>query len=279
MEMMKHFGDAVPSENEMKNANNVAIVHLSMKIPTQGARSGDQFDVEVSALAAKSLKGGRLVLIPMFAPRIDMKIVAASASGDLQVDDPTTPTKAVIHLGGTMIRDVLPREVTGGRFTLVLHTNTANMETATAVADRINEEVAGQTGGLAVAKAIDETSIDVVIPKVEQGNTAGFIARIRTLQLPNISEPAKVIIDRENKTIMFTDDVEIATTMVCQRGMTVTIGTPAGAPSAPGTTPGMATMKDLEDAFNMLKVSPDDRIEIVEGLHKLNALKAELVIE
>ena len=279
MSMLKKFGQTVPSESELKSASNVAIVHVSMQIPKEGARAGEQFDLRVSAVAAKSLHGGSLVIMPMFEPRSIAPAVLAQASGDLIIDDPTTPTKATVHLGGALMHDVLPQEIVGGMFTLVLHPNTANMETATAVADRINEEVAAQTDGLAVARAVDATSIDVMIPKVEQGNVAGFIARIRRLPLPNISEPAQVIINQTTKTIVFTDEVEIATSHVSQHGLTVTIGVPAGAPAAPGETPGMATMKDLEDAFNLLKVSPDDRIDIVKMLHESNSLKADLVIE
>jgi flagellar P-ring protein precursor FlgI len=280
MALLKRFDDTVPSEKELKNANDIAMVHLSMKIQPGGARAGEQIDVEVSALAAKSLKGGQLVISPMFVPRPNAKIRAAFASGTVVIDDPAMPTKGVIHLGGTLTRDILPVEITDGHFTLVLHPNTANMETATAIADRINEEVSAQTDGMAVATAVNETSVDVTIPKVEQGNVAGFIARIRQLPLPNISEPAKVIINSVTKTILFTDEVEIATTHLCMpNGFTVTIGTPAGTTGPNGSTPGMATMKDLEDAFNMLKVSPADRIDIVKLLYKSNALKAELVIQ
>jgi flagellar basal body P-ring protein FlgI len=70
--MMKRFDDPVTLDKELKNANNVAIVMLSCKLPPQGAHSGEQLDVKVSALAAKSLKGGRLFIVPLFAPRTDM---------------------------------------------------------------------------------------------------------------------------------------------------------------------------------------------------------------
>src|SRR5205823_1893826 len=54
-ELMKRFDDPVALEKELKNANNVAIVMLSMQIPPQGAHEGEKLDVKVSALAAKSL--------------------------------------------------------------------------------------------------------------------------------------------------------------------------------------------------------------------------------
>src|SRR4051812_49355339 len=46
-EMMKRFDDPVAIEKELKNANNVAIVTLSMAIPPQGAHSGERLDVKV----------------------------------------------------------------------------------------------------------------------------------------------------------------------------------------------------------------------------------------
>src|SRR3954465_9801336 len=53
-EMMKKFDDPVVIESELKNANNVAIVSVSMSVPAHGAHAGEKLDVKVSALAAKS---------------------------------------------------------------------------------------------------------------------------------------------------------------------------------------------------------------------------------
>ncbi len=279
-EMMKRFDNPVVLDKEMKNANNVAIVSISMQIPPQGANDGERLDVKVAALAAKSLKGGRLFIVPMLVPRTDTKIVLGFASGDVIVDDDKLATTGTIRGGGVLIRDVLPEEIKNGQFTLVLRPNTANMETATAVADRINEEVSAQTDGKPVAVAVDATSINVTIPKVELGNTTAFIARIRSLPLPNISQPAKVIINTKSKTIVFTDEVEISQSTVTAGGMTVTIGaTPTGPadPTAPRSN--TASMQDLENAFNLLKVGPDDRIKIVEMLHDSNSLKADVEIQ
>ena len=219
-EMMKHFDNPVVDiDKEMKNANNVAIVTLSMQIPPQGAHEGERLPIEVSAIgAAKSLKGGRLFIVPMLVPRTDSKIVLAYASGNVVIDDEKLATTGTIRNGGVLISDILPEEIKNGQFTLVLHPNTANMETATAVADRINEEVSTQTDGKPVAVAVDGTSVNVTIPKVELGNITAFIARIRSLPLPNISEPAKVIIDTKAKIIVFTDEVEIAPTTVTAGG-------------------------------------------------------------
>ena len=215
----------------------------------------------------------------MLVPRTDSKIVLAYASGNVVIDDEKLATTGTIRNGGVLISDILPEEIKDGKFTLVLHPNTANMETATAVADRINEEVSTQTDGKPVAVAVDGTSVNVTIPKVELGNITAFIARIRSLPLPSISQPAKVIIDSKAKIIVFTDEVEIAPTTVTAGGLTVSIGTSAAASADGAPRASTASLQDLENAFNLLKVGPDDRIKIVEKLHDSNSLKAELEIQ
>jgi flagellar P-ring protein FlgI len=281
--LLVQFGNPV-NEKDLKNAKNVAIVSLSVIIPPQGAHSGESLDVKVSALAAKNLKGGRLLMVPVYFPRKDVKIILASASGDLTTGD--TPTEATIRLGATMIQDVLPEEIKNNTFTLVIHPGMAARELTTAIADQINEDVAPQTGGKAAAIAMDATSVQVTIPEAERANPTPFIARLMTLPLPTLPDPARVTIDMRNKVITFSDEVEVAPTMISQGNLTITIGAPANATGskAPFVVldpkgSGNAKLRDLQNAFNLLKVSPDDRIAIVKQLHKANALKAELIVE
>ncbi len=280
MEMMKHFDDGVQAVRDVKNASNVAIVSVSMTIPEAGARAGERLDVEVTSIgAAKSLMGGRLFIIPMISPRTDQQILLGSASGDVVLEDESVPTRGIIRGGGVLIKNILPVAI-HGEFTLVLHPNTATMETAAAIADCINEEVSPQTFGARVAFAVDATSVHVEIPKVEQGNTTAFVARILGLGQLHITDPAKVYINTKTKTILVTDEVELSPTMVTQGNMTVTVASPP----APGTAtdptqPPVATLADLQQAFTLLKVSADDRITIVKMLHDMNALKAELRME
>jgi flagellar P-ring protein FlgI len=285
-ELLKRFDDPVLLERELKNANNVAIVTLSMPIPPQGAHSGEKLDVKVSAVAAKSLKGGRLFVVPMIAPRADVKMVLASASGPLTVEDEKHPTEATIRQGGVLIEDILPERIEDNTFTLVIHPEMASAELATAIAEQINEDVAPQTGGKPIAVALDQTSVQVTIPAVERANPTPFIARLKTLPLPTLPDPARVTIDMKSKTIVFSDEVEVAPTMISQGNLTITVGQPA---TPPGTrvpfvvidphNSGNAKLRDLQNAFNLLKVGPDDRIAIVIGLSKAKALKAELDIE
>jgi len=295
-ELLKKFDSPVALEKELKNANNVAIVNVSVAIPAQGAHAGDKLDVKVTSLgSAKSIKGGRLFITPLIAPNAAQKIVLGWASGEVKLDDENQPTSGTIIKGGVLIEDILPEEIKD-RFTLVLRREAANAETASAMADQINEDVSPQTGGRPVAFAVDGTSVNVMIPKAEQANPTAFVARIRSLPLPTIPGPAKVTINTKTKTIIFTEEVELAPTMISHGGLTITVAAPkegvagsAGAATpAGGQVPfvaldphkyGAPKLKDLETAFNLLKVGPDDRIAIVRQLHEANVLKCELVIE
>jgi flagellar P-ring protein precursor FlgI len=286
---MRKFDQQVMGEKELKNAGNVAIVSISVRVPEQGAHQGDKLDIRISAVgAAKSLKGGRLFMSRLLAPDPNRRIILGHASGDVLVEDDALPTQGLIKAGGILDADILPEEI-GDRFTLVLRPNTATAEMATIVADQINEDVSPQTGGRAVAKAVDATSVDVLIPKAELVNKTAFIARIRSLPLPNVPGPAKVLINTKTKTIVFTEEVELAPTMISHGGLTITVTAPNQNPLPPGSTAsfialdphrqGMAKLKDLEAAFNLLKVGPDDRIAIVKLLHETNVLKCDLEIE
>jgi flagellar P-ring protein precursor FlgI len=287
MSMMKHFDNPALLEKELKNANNVAIVAVKVAIPIQGAHSGERLSVKVSSVgAAKSLKGGQLFITPLLAPRGDVKIVLGSASGELILEDEKHPTTATIPNGGVLVEDILPEEIKNGQFTLVLHNNAATAETASAMADQINEDLAAQTGGKAAAIAVDATSVNVTIPKAEQANPTAFIARIRNLALPNIPEPAKVVINTKTKTIVFTEEVELApTTISFGIGMTIEITSPPPPPGTAGAVAidprqlGNAKLKDLVEAFKAFRVGPDDRIAIIKQLHEMNILKADLEIK
>jgi flagellar P-ring protein precursor FlgI len=287
MALMKNFDNPVTLEKELKNANNVAIVTLRVNIPSQGIHAGDRLDVQVSSIgAAKSLKGGQLFITPLVAPRSDIKIVLGSASGELLLDDEKHPTTATIHNGAVMTEDVLPEPIRDGQFTLILHKEAATAETASAMADQINEDLASQTGGKPAAIAVDATSVNVTIPKAEQANPTAFIARIRNLALPTIPEPAKVIINTKTKTIVFTEEVELApTTISFGVGMTIEITSPPPPAATNGAVAidprqfGNAKLKDLVEAFKAFRVSPDDRIAIIKQLHDTNILKADLEIK
>src|SRR4051812_15911770 len=84
---------------ELANVQNVAIVSLTATVPANGVRNGDHIDVYVTSIgAAGSLHGGRLFVTPMIGPRPGSGIFALS-EGPAVLEDPSTPTVAVIKQG------------------------------------------------------------------------------------------------------------------------------------------------------------------------------------
>jgi len=286
--VMGQFNSPVMIDKELKSANNVAIVMISMSIPTPGAHSGEKLDIKISAIgASKSLAGGQLFQVPMYAPLGNgKKAVLGWAKGALQIPDEKHPTQAIIKGGGVLIEDILPEEIKDNTFVFVLHPDRASRELASAIADQINEDVAPQTGGKSIAIALDATSVQVTIPQMERANPTPFIARLLTLPLPTLPDPAKVVLNDRTGGIVCTEEVEVAPTLICQGNLSVTLGQPV---NPPGTKApfvlldpkgnGNAKLRDLQNAFNLLKVSPTDRVEIMRSLYKAKALKAELVDE
>jgi len=294
MQLLTKFGDPVILSKEMKNVGNVAIVLISATIPAQGAHEGDRLDIRVSAVGgAKSLKGGRLFPAPLQSPHPNLRTIFAVASGNLTLDDESVPTQAVIYAGRTggaqMLEDIRTDNYSTGRFTLVLNPEFASFSRATAIADQINEDVSPQTDGKPVAVAVDATSVIVTIPAAEVSRPAQFVTRVQTLPVPNLPGKARVVVNSKTKTIVFSGEVELEPTVLTHNGLTITISAPNTPSSPPGSQvnfvaldpdrKGGAKLKDLLDAFNLLKVTPDDRISIVKTLHAGGHLRGELVID
>ncbi|HEY4330262.1 MAG TPA: flagellar basal body P-ring protein FlgI [Phycisphaerae bacterium] len=182
--LLNRFDFYTPVEPYAIDSNNYALVSLSMLIPPGGAHAGERLDIKVSALAAKSLKGGCLAYVPLFTARGDAKIALASAGGPLILSDEKHPTEAVTAERGVLIQDVLPDEINDNTVTFIIQASPASYELAVAIADRINEEAVPETGGHYVALVEDATSVRVAIPKIERAHRTPFIARLLTLPLP-----------------------------------------------------------------------------------------------
>lgn len=294
-QMLGRFDNPVALEKELENANNIAVVTVSVMLPTRGVHEGDKLDVRVSSvMGAKSLKGGRLFWCPLVNPaepepsreekqRGVSRTVFALASGNLIIDDETNPTQAIIKDGAVMTESWHPRNIVDGRVTLAIRPAMASLELASSIADQINQDLRPQTEGRAIAQAVDATTVVVTVPQAEIGQPTEFLARITSLPLPAMPGPAKVLISTKTRTIIFTDEVELSPTMVTHGGLTITVGNtavPAGS-NAITLDPqkGAAKLKDLEAAFNLLRVNADDRIAIVRMLYNAGALKCELQVE
>jgi flagellar P-ring protein precursor FlgI len=288
--LLSRFADPTTVQ-ELGNVENVALVLLSAKVPSNGVRDGDQIDVYVmSQGAATSLKGGRLFITPMTGPIPDSGIFAM-AEGAVEIEDPSTPTVGVVKGGAVMEAD-MPAQVIdpNGRFTLILQDPAADWTTASTIAKTINDAEAAD--GEVLAVAIDPKNIVVTIPASERARPDSFISRVRQLPVPLLPTEARVQINERTGTLIVTGDVEISPVVISHKGLTITTVEPQPVPSPrtpvlktrdvvplDTTTRGGAKLQDLVNALEQLKVPAEDRITIVKELHKTGMLHAKLIVQ
>lgn len=290
--MLTQFANPVLSFDELKSAKNIAIVMVEATLPEYGVREGDRIDVKVSSVgAAKSLIGGRLLISPLQGPSKNDKRVYALASGPLHVENTLSPTVAVIAQGATLEADVVYHWVddTTNTVTLVVDDAHASWAMSHAIAQMISEEFSEPGKISSIAKAIDPKNVVVAIPPPDRASPAAFLARIESQELLMPQTESRVKINRRTGTIIISGDVEVSPAAVSVKGLTINTanqnpqGGQAGQEGFVAIDPGKKNtntrMADLIDALNQLKVPIEDRITIIEELHKSGKLHARLVVE
>ncbi|MBI4580430.1 MAG: flagellar basal body P-ring protein FlgI [Planctomycetes bacterium] len=183
--------------------------------------------------------------------------------------------------------------------TFVIEEAHAEWSIAHTIAQCINEEALvsdmdtgeGDQGQLAVA--FDPRTVIVRLPRADWDNPAPFVFRLEKMQLIMPLTEARVVIDRTSGTIVVKGDVEISPVALTHKSLTIVTtmtGGPEPAPGTPRTSTGSflavdpqhrggAKLMDLLEALNQLKVPAEDRIGIIENLHKGGQLHANLIVQ
>jgi flagellar P-ring protein precursor FlgI len=295
---------------DLKGSKNVAIVNVYLLVPEHGAREGDRLDVKVTSFgAAKSLVGGHLQPTPLVYEDPNVTDLFAYASGQIVVDG-STPTSGRVPNGATMQRDVAMNVVaTGGALlrsgfdnswikaneeyiTLVLDETVAGWPMAAAIAQAVDKELALSADVERVALATDAKSVVVLVPKHQRGDVASWIRDVQRTPLFMEANEARVVINRTTGTVVVTGDTRISPVIVSQLGLTVTVFNPGpgGAPLQPAIEQHdfvavdaersrEPNVRDLLEALNRLKVPFNDRVAILEEIHRAGKLHATLLYE
>jgi len=288
--LLQKFSVQVPAVM-LKDSKNVAVVLIDATLPENGVREGDKIDVQVSSIgAAKSLRGGRLVLTPL--QDINRDSLYAFASGPVVLLDPDAKTTGVIRGGAVMEADVMHTYINEKhQITLVLENDYASFGWSSAIAERINEDASEVGRARRIARAIDPKNVIVDIPEVHRAEPASFIANIEDIELILPATEAKIVINRRTGTIVIGDGVEIGPAVVSHNGMSITTLTPPPAPTredplieqqfavgidAPNRPRRAARLQELVSALNALRVPARDIIEIIELLHRSGKLTGKL---
>ena len=272
---------------ELKDARNVALVFVSVTVPAAGARQGDKLNCGVSAISAKSLVGGRLMMTPLLGPRPGSDRVYGFAEGPLSLEDPEKPTTAKVHRGCRLEEDFYNVFVKDDAITLVLDKNHAGFQTAQNVADLINMQSqyfqSRDNPYGYIAKALDQLNISVRIPSAEyREDPVLFVSQILNQRVPNLQSEARVVVNERAGTVIIGADVEIGPVAVTHKNIVIEAGGDAQAGSFVAVDPqGSSTtkLKALVDALNAVKVPTEDTIEIIKGLERNGRLYGKLIVE
>lgn len=300
-EILRNGGVPIGDLSELKNAKSAAIVDVICRIPENGARPNDAFDVVVNVkLSAKSLKGGRLFLTPLRGP-FRGSAVYAIAEGAIVLDDPATPTSGRVRLGARIREEINTSGISGDSFNLILRPEFAGFAASTEIAGSITQAIYGKTGRdlaslPAVATALDDRTIRIDIPPSERTNRVAFIGDVMSTRVNAalLKLPAQVIVNQDSGAIVVTGNVEISPVAITHKDLTITttIPAPVATPQNPlvettrwtkagtGISPAdNAKLTDLLTAFKQLNIPARDQIAILQMLHKGGQLQARLIID
>jgi flagellar P-ring protein precursor FlgI len=303
MAIHRKFHQPVLSSEELKNANNVALVTVEASIPEFGAREGQRIDVVVSAFAAKSLAGGQLLTTPLQYVFFDendpaTQQILAFAGGRVDIPDTANLQRGVIRDGCTLEADFFYNFVFDGCITLVLDDTHAGFQWAQLVARAINHELknpaaedfvtknpnARRAIATDFAETIGPKNVRVRIPPYELARPARFISRVLQAHVFMTPEqPARVFINRTSGNVSFTGTVTIAPTVLQLPGLgTVAIGGGPQAESMGGPAPdtrkrGDVAFQELLTTLSKLQLTPEQTVAAIEHLHRTGTLHAQLV--
>ncbi len=281
---------------------NAAAVLVTADLPAF-AKPGQRIDITVSALGkAKSLRGGALILCPMYGA--DGQIYAM-AQGNLAVGGlgitakdgsqltVNVPTVGRIAEGASVERAV----ATGFDTAPVLRFNLADADflTAERVSDAVNQRFPG------IASVEDAVTVDLKLPAGASSRSA-MLAAIEMFEVSPAESPARIIVNSRTGTVVINNAVRLSPAAISHGKLTVRIDEKpkVSQPTAfsngqTTTTPnsqitvaeegnhvalfgGGASLSKIVDALNLLGVSPSDLVAILEALKQAGALRAEMVV-
>ena len=288
MRTMQLMGHQNITEKEIGASKNIAMVNVIATIPPQGARSGETLDIIVSSSgSASSLKDGVLILTDLIGPvpqSPEMTQILAKAWGQLIIEKTETPTVAKVIGGARLTADFRNPYIKDGCITLVLPERHASWFMATAIADAVNEaEAVG--GNDNIAMALDQNNISVKVPYPFITNPVPFLSRINAIELIGVDKIPTVAINERTGAIVIDSEVEIAPVAISHKNISIQPAAQAGAQQPgqqqPNQTPNKWVKIDLEearggatniklqslvDAMNLMKVPPQDMIDIIRTI-------------
>ena len=281
---------------------NVAAVMVTANLPAF-SRQGSKILVKVSAIGdAKSIRGGTLLATPLLAADGE---VYAVAQGNVAIpdfrpasDEVKTKNNAAENNGfiqdGAIVENELDYSL-ANLSKIRLSLNSPDFTTALNVADAINNNVTGNT-----AKALDPSTIDIIVPEYRKKEVVQFISEIESLPV-EADYKAKVVIDEATSTVVMGANVRVGPVAIAQGNLIITVSDSDSAQYPASTKEdkqgrmdnaidkrrgmgaslfdGGASLSDLVAGLNKLGVYPRDIVNILYNMKSVGALDAALEVK
>lgn len=281
---------------------NAAAVIITAELPAF-AKPGQRIDITVSTMGkAKSLRGGALVLAPLYGADGQ---VYAMAQGNLAVGglgvsgrDGSKLSVNIATVGRIADGASVERAVSTGftdEGTLRFNLHNSDFLTAQRLRDAINRRHPSS------ASIIDGVTLELVMP-AGADQRSSMMAEIEMIEITPAQTPARVIINSRTGTVVVNQAVRLAPAAISHGKLIVRIEESPRvvqpAPFSDGRTAieelselsveeqgrrvsvmnGGANLSEIVDALNRLGVGASDLVVILEALKQAGALQAEMVV-
>ena len=281
---------------------NAAAVIVTAELPAF-AKPGQRIDITVSTLGkAKSLRGGALVLAPLYGADGQIYAMAQGslAVGGLGVSgrdgsqlSVNVPTVGRIADGAMVERDVPTGFDAEGMLRFNLH------ESDFLTASRVRDAINGQFPG--AARIVDGVTLELAMPYGSDARSS-MMASIEMIQVTPAETPARVIVNSRTGTVVINSAVRLAPAAISHGKLVVRIDEDPRivqpGPFSDGVTAqeeastidveeqgdritlmqGGANLSEIVNALNMLGVGASDLVVILDALKQAGALQAEMVV-
>lgn len=273
LRMFNNMGIKVETEVKSKN---VASVVVTANFPAF-ARAGQKMDINVSSVGdAASLEGGTLLITPLRAG--DQQIYAV-AQGPLSLgsvaDGSAKFTTAGRVPAGAIVEKELPGEFTNKK-ALRLSLDDPDFTTVARVARVINTELGGK-----YASAVDQNTIDLIVPFSYDGNAVELMAVLENLTV-NTDTRARVVINEKSGTVVAGGKVRIKNVALSHGDLAITVGGAKKDAKGGGKKlveiQNTTNVTELVNVLNELGVAPKDLTAIFQALKAAGALEGDLQV-
>ncbi|HEY8278239.1 MAG TPA: flagellar basal body P-ring protein FlgI [Bdellovibrionota bacterium] len=273
LRMFNNMGIKMDTEVKSKN---VASVVVTANLPAF-ARAGQKIDLTVSSVGdAGSLEGGTLLITPLRAG--DQQIYAVG-QGPLSLGTIADGSAKFVTSGripaGAIVEKELPGEF-GNKKALRLSLDEPDFTTVARVARTINTELGGK-----YASAIDQATIDLIVPFSYDGNAVELMAVLENLTV-NTDTRARVVINEKSGTVVAGGKVRIKNVALSHGDLAISVGGAKTGAKGGGKKlveiQNTTSVTDLVNVLNELGVAPKDLTAIFQALKAAGALEGDLQV-